>query len=85
MNICPTNATKSTIDSVKSLSREEERRGTANLQNSKKITKPLPKSNLSEEIDHLCNTQELGDSSEKKQATSQNLQDPGKDHRTPAR
>ena len=71
--------------SVESLPRKEKRHGAANLQDSEKVTKPLPETNLREEIDHFGDSEELGSSCEKKQAAGQNLQNPDDDGQTLAR
>jgi hypothetical protein len=55
--------------SVESLPRKEKRYGAANLDNSEEITKPLPETNLSKEIDHFGDSKQLGSSCEKKQTT----------------
>jgi len=68
--------------SVESLPRKEKRYGAANLEDSEEITKPLPETNLSKEIDHFGDSKELGSSCEKKQAASQNLQNPDYDRQT---
>jgi len=42
----------------------------------------LPETNLSKEIDHFGDSKELGSSCKKKQAASQNLQNPDDDGQT---
>ena len=71
--------------SVESLLRKEKGHGAADLQDSEKVTKPLPETNLRKEIDHFGDSEELGSSCEKKQAAGQNLQSPGEDGQTLAR
>ena len=39
--------------SIESFPRKEKGDGAANLQDSEEVTKPLPETNLSEEIDHV--------------------------------
>jgi hypothetical protein len=61
------------------LAREEKRNGAPYFKDSKKVSKPLPVTNLSKEIDHFGDSEEFGSPSEKKQAAGQNLQNPGDD------
>jgi hypothetical protein len=67
------------------LPRKEKRHGAANLQDSEDVTKPLPETNLREEIDHFGDSEKLGSSCGKKQAAGQNLQNPDDGGQTLAR